>query len=133
MKELLASSFDMGAHEDAEVGRDMRKPLLRTGVWYAMQGEASKQSTPSGSAKNLHSGSVSVLLCVLTVALGSAQFGFSCGYSSPTEEDIESDLGLSVSQYSIFASLVNVGGMVGAVMSGQMAEHIGRKGVCHSF
>ncbi|KAL3723833.1 hypothetical protein ACJRO7_035928 [Eucalyptus globulus] len=118
----------MGAHEDAEVGRDMRKPLLRTGVWYAMQGEASKQSTPSGSAKNLHSGSVSVLLCVLTVALGSAQFGFSCGYSSPTEEDIESDLGLSVSQYSIFASLVNVGGMVGAVMSGQMAEHIGRKG-----
>ncbi|KAL3723834.1 hypothetical protein ACJRO7_035929 [Eucalyptus globulus] len=128
LKELSASSFGMGAHEDVEVGRDLRKPLLRTGVWYAMQGEVSKQSTLSRSAKNLRSGSVSVLLCVLIVALGSAQFGFSCGYSSPTEQDIMSDLDLSVSQYSMFASLVNVGGMIGAVMSGQMAEHIGRKG-----
>ncbi|KAF8012514.1 hypothetical protein BT93_I0617 [Corymbia citriodora subsp. variegata] len=118
----------MGAHEDAEVGRDLRKPLLRKGVWYAMQGKASKQSSLSGSAKILHGGSASVLLCVLTVALGSIQFGFSCGYSSPTEEDIMSDLGLSVSQYSIFGSLVNVGGMIGAIMSGQMAEYIGRKG-----
>ncbi|XP_030469742.1 sugar transporter ERD6-like 6 [Syzygium oleosum] len=117
----------MGALEDAEVGRDLRKPLLHTGVWYTRQGKASGQSSLSGSAKILRGGSVSVL-CVLTVALGSIQFGFSCGYSSPTEEDIMSDLSLSLSQYSIFGSLVNVGDMIGAIMSGQMAEYIGRKG-----
>ncbi|KAI3407457.1 uncharacterized protein J3R85_020976 [Psidium guajava] len=119
----------MGAIEDAEVGRDLRQPLLRAGVWYTMQGRASRHPGLPGSAKiHRDGGSVSVLLCMLTVALGSVQFGFACGYSSPTEEDIMSDLGLSLSQYSIFGSLVNVGGMIGAITSGHMAEYIGRKG-----
>ncbi|XP_030469714.1 sugar transporter ERD6-like 6 isoform X2 [Syzygium oleosum] len=118
--------------EDAEDESNLRKPFLRRGVWYTMQEKGSRGSSLSGAARILRSGSgsvsVSVLLCVLIVALGPIQFGFACGYSSPTEDDIISDLGLSLSQYSIFGSLVNVGAMIGAILSGHMAEYIGRKG-----
>ncbi|KAI3407459.1 uncharacterized protein J3R85_020978 [Psidium guajava] len=88
----------MSTIEDAEEDRDLRKPFLHTGSWYKMQGMGSSQSSVTASAQILRDGSVSVLLCVLIVALGPIQFGFSCGYSSPTEEDIISDLGLSLSQ-----------------------------------
>ncbi|XP_004512048.1 sugar transporter ERD6-like 6 isoform X2 [Cicer arietinum] len=113
--------------EDCENGKELKKPFLNTGSWYRM---GSNQSNILNSSTQyvMRDTSVSVLLCVLIVALGPLQFGFTCGYTSPTQESIISDLNLSLSQFSVFGSLSNVGAMVGAIASGQMAEYIGRKG-----
>ncbi|KAK8693079.1 hypothetical protein V6N13_070676 [Hibiscus sabdariffa] len=117
----------MSFRDDTEDGRDLKKPFLHTGSWYRM---SSRQSSLLGSSHQvIRDGSISVVLCVLIVALGPIQFGFTCGYSSPTQDEIVADLDLSVSEYSIFGSLSNVGAMVGAIASGQIAEYIGRKGV----
>ncbi|KAH9619180.1 hypothetical protein KSS87_008486 [Heliosperma pusillum] len=114
----------MSSPSDTEAG-DLRKPFLHTGSWYRM---GSRQSSMMGSSQVIRDSSISVLACVLIVALGPIQFGFTCGYSSPTQSAITKDLGLSVSEYSWFGSLSNVGAMVGAIASGQISEYIGRKG-----
>ncbi|KAF5736031.1 sugar transporter ERD6-like 6 [Tripterygium wilfordii] len=104
---------------------DLRKPFLHTGSWYRM---SSRQSSSTMGSQVLRDGSISVVLCVLIVALGPIQFGFTCGYSSPTQSGIINDLNLSISEFSLFGSLSNVGAMVGAIASGQIAEYVGRKG-----
>ncbi|CAL4895022.1 unnamed protein product [Urochloa decumbens] len=120
----------------ASSGSDLRKPLLNTGSWYRMPAAGgmmgSRQSSLmerlGSSTFNLRDVSVSATLCTLIVALGPIQFGFTCGYSSPTQDAVIADLGLSLSEFSLFGSLSNVGAMVGAIASGQIAEYIGRKG-----
>ncbi|MED6210610.1 hypothetical protein PIB30_065761 [Stylosanthes scabra] len=112
--------------EDASGRGDLQKPFLHTGSWYKMSSRTS--STMGSSNMVMREGAVSVLFCVLVAALGPIQFGFTCGYSSPTQEDIINDLKLSLSEFSLFGSLSNVGAMVGAIASGQIAEYIGRKG-----
>ncbi|XP_062180523.1 sugar transporter ERD6-like 4 [Phragmites australis] len=114
---------------------DLRKPLINTGSWYRMPaagGMGSRQSSLmerlGSSAFSLRDVSVSATLCTLIVALGPIQFGFTCGYSSPTQDAVIADLGLSLSEFALFGSLSNVGAMVGAITSGQIAEYIGRKG-----
>ncbi|CAA0843391.1 Sugar transporter ERD6-like 6 [Striga hermonthica] len=121
----------MSFRDEAEDGRgDLRKPFLHTGSWYRM---GSRQSSLMGSSQVIRDSSISVLACVMIVALGPVQFGFTCGYSSPTQSALTNDLQLTVSQFSIFGSLSNVGAMVGAIASGQIAEYIGRKGVMRLF
>ncbi|KAB5569872.1 hypothetical protein DKX38_003665 [Salix brachista] len=116
----------MSFRDDSEDARgDIRKPFLHTGSWYRM---SSRQSSMMGSSQAIRDNSVSVVACVLIVALGPIQFGFTSGYSSPTQASIMADLGLTVSEFSLFGSLSNVGAMVGAIASGQIAEYIGRKG-----
>ncbi|KAL9244133.1 hypothetical protein vseg_017940 [Gypsophila vaccaria] len=115
----------MSGQSDTEAGGELRKPFLHTGSWYRM---GSRQSSLMGSSQVIRDSSISVLACVLIVALGPIQFGFTCGYSSPTQSAITKDLGLTVSEYSWFGSLSNVGAMVGAIASGQISEYIGRKG-----
>ncbi|CAH9088635.1 unnamed protein product [Cuscuta epithymum] len=109
--------------EFAEDG--LRRPLLHTGSWYRM---GSRQGSMMSSSNQLIRDSISVYLCVLIVALGPIQFGFNCGYSNPTQDEIIRDLDLTIPEYSMFGSLANVGAMVGAIASGQISEYIGRKG-----
>ncbi|KAK2411177.1 sugar transporter ERD6 [Trifolium repens] len=95
--------------EDYEDIRNLRKPLVNNN-------------------NNAGTGSFYIVLCVIIVALGPLQFGFTCGYSSPTEADMTRDLNLTISQFSLFGSLANIGAMVGAMSSGQIAGYFGRKG-----
>uniref|UniRef100_M1B994 Sugar transporter n=1 Tax=Solanum tuberosum TaxID=4113 RepID=M1B994_SOLTU len=121
-KDVTRTSF----RDDSAICEDgLRKPSLHTGSWYRM---SSRQSSMMESSAQILRESVSIYLCVLIVALGSFQFGFTLGYTNPTQSDIMNDLILSISEFSIFGSLANVGAMVGAIASGQISEYIGRKG-----
>nr|GMD08566.1 sugar transporter ERD6-like 5 isoform X1 [Ipomoea batatas] len=68
-----------------------------------------------------------VVLCTIVAASGSLAYGFSVGYSSPAEFGIMDDLSLSIAQYSVFGSILTFGGMIGALISGRIAESIGRR------
>ena len=58
-------------------GGDLRKPFLHTGSWYKM---GSRQSSLMGSSQVIRESSISVLACVLIVALGPIQFGFTVSF-----------------------------------------------------
>ncbi|KAL1548540.1 sugar transporter ERD6-like 16 [Salvia divinorum] len=74
-------------------------------------------------------GSISMVLLSTCVAVcGSFQFGSCVGYSSPTQSAIRQDLNLSISEFSMFGSIITIGAMIGAVTSGRLADYIGRKG-----
>jgi SP family facilitated glucose transporter-like MFS transporter 8 len=87
---------------DQEVA-GMSKPLLlkNNGSWYRMAGSSWRQSAGASSMAVLRESHVSALLCTLIVALGPIQFGFTSGFSSPTQDAMIRDLGLSISQVSL--------------------------------
>ncbi|XP_065618525.1 sugar transporter ERD6-like 16 [Quercus suber] len=68
-----------------------------------------------------------LLLSAFVTACSAFAGGFVAGYSAPAESGIIADLGLSVAEYSVFGSIMTIGGMVGAVISGKLADIIGRK------
>ncbi|KAK4598808.1 hypothetical protein RGQ29_016030 [Quercus rubra] len=69
-----------------------------------------------------------VVLSTLVAVSGSYVFGTAVGYSSPAQSGIMDDLGLSVAEYSLFGSILTIGAMIGAIVSGQIADYIGRRG-----
>ncbi|KAJ0728144.1 putative major facilitator, sugar transporter, major facilitator superfamily [Helianthus annuus] len=58
---------------------------------------------------------------------GSFVYGSAVGFSSPAQTGMMDDLGLSVDEYSVFGSILTIGAMVGAVMSGKIADQLGRR------
>ncbi|KAF8038961.1 hypothetical protein BT93_B1497 [Corymbia citriodora subsp. variegata] len=79
-------------------------------------------------------GSVTGLLVLSTMVAvcGSLEFGAAIGYSSPAESGIMDDLGLSLAEYSVFGSIMTVGAILGAIMSGKTADLVGRRAIIFS-
>ncbi|XP_062084661.1 sugar transporter ERD6-like 5 isoform X3 [Humulus lupulus] len=69
-----------------------------------------------------------LVLTTLVAVSGSYVFGSAVGYSSPAQSGIVDDLGLTVAEYSLFGSILTIGAMIGAIVSGKIADYIGRRG-----
>ncbi|KAL0414661.1 UNVERIFIED_CONTAM: Sugar transporter ERD6-like 16 [Sesamum radiatum] len=69
-----------------------------------------------------------VLLSTFVAICGSFEFGICVGYSSPTQSSIRHDLDLSLSEFSLFGSIITIGAMFGSITSGRIADYLGRKG-----
>ncbi|KAH6784881.1 Major facilitator superfamily protein [Perilla frutescens var. hirtella] len=92
--------------------------------------EVTSSSPLLGGEGRRSSGSATAVLVLTTfVAVsGSYVFGSAVGFSSPAQSGILNDLGLTLAEYSLFGSISTIGAMVGAVLSGKIADLLGRKG-----
>ncbi|XP_056166021.1 sugar transporter ERD6-like 5 isoform X2 [Syzygium oleosum] len=68
-----------------------------------------------------------VVFSTLVVVSGSFVTGCATGYSSPAESGIMEDLGLSTAAYSLFSSILTVGGIIAALVNGRVTDLIGRR------
>jgi SP family sugar porter-like MFS transporter len=78
------------------------------------------------------------LLFSVIVALGPLAFGFvyhrwltmsyTMGITSPIGDKLQTDIGITSDQQSLFSSIVNVGAMIGALSGGFFTEKLGRLG-----
>ncbi|XP_011090878.1 sugar transporter ERD6-like 16 isoform X1 [Sesamum indicum] len=86
-----------------------------------------KSADPEGESGQ--NGSIFMVLLSTFVAIcGSFEFGICVGYSSPTQSSIRHDLNLSLSEFSLFGSIITIGAMFGSITSGRIADYLGRKG-----
>ncbi|KAF8038967.1 hypothetical protein BT93_B1499 [Corymbia citriodora subsp. variegata] len=63
----------------------------------------------------------------LPFSLTPQSFFLTVGYSSPAMSGIKEDLGLSVAAYSLFGSMLTIGGLTASLLNGTLTDMIGRK------
>ncbi|KAF2287947.1 hypothetical protein GH714_003416 [Hevea brasiliensis] len=66
-----------------------------------------------------------VVLSSIVALCGSFATGCAAGHSSPAEAGIMEDPYMSVASYSIFGSVITIGGVIGSIVNGKMADLIG--------
>ncbi|KAI3948538.1 hypothetical protein MKW92_018107 [Papaver armeniacum] len=101
---------------------EMNVPLLKQGKTVVSGQDDEFDESENGGSLGM------VLLSTFVAVCGSFEFGSCVGFSAPTQSGIRGDLGLSLSQYSMFGSILTIGAMIGAITSGRIADFIGRKG-----
>ncbi|GKV08908.1 hypothetical protein SLEP1_g20479 [Rubroshorea leprosula] len=112
--------------QNLEEGPQLRRSLLdgdhpRRNLNVGGSEDSDVQPRPSHSKAT-----VTVVISTVVAVCGSYCYGSAVGYSAPVESEIMEDLGLSVAAYSLFGSIMTIGGMLGAVFSGKIADLIGR-------
>ncbi|KAH7856863.1 hypothetical protein Vadar_006354 [Vaccinium darrowii] len=119
----------IGQYKDIENGErnagneDLEKPFIDQ---HNKRVDESEEDESETSSEN---GSIGMVLFSTAVAVcGSFEFGSCVGFSSPTQSAIRADLNLSLSEYSMFGSILTIGAMIAAVTSGRISDSIGRKG-----
>ncbi|KAG5549302.1 hypothetical protein RHGRI_014601 [Rhododendron griersonianum] len=111
--------------ENMEDGQVNRRLLLEEKIEDPDGGSSGERAAEGG----ISSSSVTAVVVFSTsiAVVGSFGYGFAAGFSSQAESGIRSDLGLSTAAYSLFGSMLTIGGMVGATVSGKVADLIGRR------
>ncbi|KNA18791.1 hypothetical protein SOVF_067410 [Spinacia oleracea] len=80
-------------------------------------------------AADYDGGATLVLFFSVFIAVcGSFVCGCALGYSSPVQSGIMADLNISTAAYSLFGSMVTVGGLLGSLICGKLTDYIGRRG-----
>ncbi|KAM1549479.1 hypothetical protein ACFX15_010047 [Malus domestica] len=123
------------SRENIEEG-ELSNPLLVKNTTSKLHsgGGGSGGSSGNGGAsyeeggESSSSATIMVVVSTLVAVSGSYVFGSAVGYSSPARSGVMNDLGLTVAQYSVFGSILTIGAMIGAVVSGRIADYIGRRG-----
>ncbi|KAL3750200.1 hypothetical protein ACJRO7_011221 [Eucalyptus globulus] len=93
--------------------------LLREVPGYGNHGNSVPSSDPSVTPL--------VVFSTLVAVCGSFVTGCASGYSSPAESGIMEDLGLSTAEYSLFGSVLTIGGLIAALVNGRMTDMLGRR------
>ncbi|KAM3752801.1 hypothetical protein ACB098_03G046300 [Castanea mollissima] len=90
-------------------------------------------SSGAGAAVRPNDSSATVILVISTFVVACSAFTVGCAavYSSLAESGIIADLGLTVAEYSVFGSIMTIGALIGALLSGTTADLIGRR--CQTF
>ncbi|KAM3752806.1 hypothetical protein ACB098_03G046600 [Castanea mollissima] len=68
-----------------------------------------------------------LVISTIVAACGAFTGGSVAVYSSLAENGIIADLGLTVAEYSLFGSIMTIGAIIGALISGKMTDAIGRR------
>ncbi|CAH2038524.1 unnamed protein product [Thlaspi arvense] len=98
--------------------------FLETGLSRKSPREVSKKALNDDSECRV---TVSVFLSTFVAVSGSFCTGCGAGFSSGAQSGITKDLALSVAEYSMFGSILTLGGLIGAIFSGKVADVLGRK------